>query len=226
LATPIILLGHSANYADILDTIEDINAAQGPQGPRYELLGFLDDREAQQGRSFHGYPVLGRYAAAPALAQQFPGAAFSTWIGGVETYLQRQKVIDGLGLPSERFATLVHPTAYVSRRARLGRGVVVYQHCTIANNAVLGDHVVVLPNTVISHDDIIGDYTAITGGVAIAGNVTVGPSCYLGTNCSIHPGVSIGEGSLVGMGSVVLHDVGPYQVVAGNPVRLLRDARR
>jgi sugar O-acyltransferase (sialic acid O-acetyltransferase NeuD family) len=175
-----------------------------------------------QGKSFHGYPVLGRYAE----AGRFPDALFSTWIGGTGTYLNRPRVIAELNLPPERFVTLVHPTSCVSRRARLGRGVVIYQNCTASSNVVLGDHVLVLPNSILSHDDEIGDYTLITGGVAISGSVKVGRSCYLGTNCAIHQGVTIGEGSLIGMGSVVRHDVPPYSVVVGNPARLLREAQR
>lgn len=223
MTVPIILLGPGGNVVDIVDMIEDINRASGP---RYELLGFLDNRPEAAGRSIEGYPVLGPYAEAARLAGRFPDALFSTWLGSTDSYLRRPAVLAGLGLPAERFATLVHPSSYVSRRARLGRGVVVFQNCTITNNATLGDHVVVLPQTVISHDDTIGDYTAITGGVAIAGHVTIGPRCYLGTNCSIHHGVTVGEGSLVGMGSVVLHDVPPFQVVVGNPARRLCDAIR
>jgi sugar O-acyltransferase (sialic acid O-acetyltransferase NeuD family) len=217
---PVILLGPGGNVIDMVDMLEDLNR----DGPRYDLLGFLDHRPALVGQTIEGYPVLGVYADAALLAERFPDARFSTWLGGVGSYLRRPAVIAGLGLPPERFVTLVHPTAYVSRRARLGRGVIVFQHCTITNNVTLGDHVVVLPQTVISHDDEIGAYTAITGGVAIAGQVRVGPRCYLGTNCSIHPGVEIGEGCLVGMGSVVLHSTPPFQVVVGNPARKLRDA--
>lgn len=214
---PVILFGHAGNYADIVDLVEDLRDA-GDR--RYEILGFLEDREEVQGRSFHGYPVLGRHAD----AGRFPDALFSTWIGGTKTYLDRPRVIAGLNLSPGRFATLVHPTSYVSRRAQLGRGVVVYQNCTLSNNVVLGDHALVLPNTVLSHDDEIGDYTIITGGVAISGSVKVGRSCYLGTNCSIHQSVAIGEGSLIGMGSVVRHDVPPRSVVVGNPARILREA--
>ena len=215
--TPIILLGHAGNYADVVDTIEDINEAEGR---RYDLIGFLDNREEMQGRSFHGRPVLGRFPD----ARRFPDALFSTWIGGTKTYLDRPRVIGELGTPPERFVTLVHPTAYVSRRASLGRGVVVFQNCTLSNNVVLGDHVLVLPNTVLSHDDIVGDYTIITGGVAISGNVNIGRSCYLGTRCAIHQSIRVGDGSLIGMGSVVRHDVPPYHVVVGNPARVLREA--
>lgn len=222
MTVPVILLGPGGNVIDMVDMIEDINR----QGAQYELLGFLDNRPALAGRSIEGYPVLGRYADAPKLAAQFPTARFSTWLGGINSYLQRPAMVAGLGIPPERFVTLVHPTSYVSRRAHLGRGVIVFQNCTITNHVSLGDHVVVLPQSVISHDDVIGEYSVVTGAVAIAGNVTVGPRCYLGTNCSIHPGLEIGEGSIVGMGSVVVRNVPPFQVVAGNPARKLRDAVR
>jgi acetyltransferase-like isoleucine patch superfamily enzyme len=35
-------------------------------------------------------------------------------------------------------------------------------------------------------------------------------------------GVEIGEGSMIGAGSVVVKDVRPYVIVAGNPARPLR----
>ena len=222
LTVPVILVGSGGNVIDMVDTIEDINR----QAPQFELLGFLTNNPELTGQSIEGYQVLGTIADAVRLAERVPHARFSTWLGGVGSYLRRPAMVAGLGLPPERFVTLVHPSSYVSPRARLGRGVVIFQHCTITNNVTLGDHVVVLPHSVISHDDVIGDFTVITGAVAIAGQVTVGPRCYLGTNCSIHPGVTIGEGCLVGMGSVVLHDIPPFQVVVGNPARKLRDAGR
>jgi sugar O-acyltransferase (sialic acid O-acetyltransferase NeuD family) len=222
MTVPIILLGPGGNVIDMVDMIEDINQ----QGAQYELLGFLDNRPAKNGRSIEGYPVLGPYADAPRIAAQYPEALFSTWLGGINSHLQRPAMVSGLGIPPERFVTLVHPSSYVSRRARLGRGVIIFQNCTITNNVTLCDHVVVLPQSVISHDDVIGEYTVVTGAVAIAGNVRVGPRCYLGTNCAIHPGLEIGEGCIVGMGSVVVRNVAPFQVVAGNPARKLRDVVR
>jgi acetyltransferase-like isoleucine patch superfamily enzyme len=45
----------------------------------------------------------------------------------------------------------------------------------------------------------------------------------VGCNTVILPGVRIGEGAVVGAASVVAHDVPPYCVVAGNPVRIIRE---
>ena len=49
--------------------------------------------------------------------------------------------------------------------------------------------------------------------------VTIGDNVWIGRNSTIFPGVTIGEGSVVSTGAVVMNDVPPYSVVAGNPAR-------
>jgi len=44
---------------------------------------------------------------------------------------------------------------------------------------------------------------------------------WTGTRVCIAPGVRIGEGAIVGMGSVVVQDVPPLAIVAGNPAQVL-----
>jgi acetyltransferase-like isoleucine patch superfamily enzyme len=104
-------------------------------------------------------------------------------------------------IPLDRFDTIVHPTASISRVvATLGKGAVALQQVTIANQARIGHHVIILPNSVISYDTVIGNYSCITGGRCISGLVTMGHNCYLGTNSSIIGEVKIGHGCLIGMG--------------------------
>ena len=38
----------------------------------------------------------------------------------------------------------------------------------------------------------------------------------------IKAGVKIGDGAVVGMGAIVTKDIGPYEIWAGNPARLIR----
>jgi sugar O-acyltransferase (sialic acid O-acetyltransferase NeuD family) len=212
----IIILGTGGNCIDILDTIRDINSACG--STIYTCQGFLDDDDQKWGREFDGVKVLGPLSS----AQTYQHCYFVNGIGSPTNFWRKQAIIGKTGLPIERFETLVHPTASLSRLCQIGRGVVVFQQVTITSNVRLGDHVIVLPNTVISHDDVIGDYTCIAGGVCISGGVEIGASCYLGTNASVIGNITIGAYCLVGMGSVVLHNVSENTVVAGNPARVLR----
>jgi acetyltransferase-like isoleucine patch superfamily enzyme len=52
--------------------------------------------------------------------------------------------------------------------------------------------------------------------------VSLGPNVWIGFDACVLPGVTIGEGSIVGARSVVVEDVEPFTVVAGNPARVIR----
>jgi sugar O-acyltransferase (sialic acid O-acetyltransferase NeuD family) len=209
----IIILGTGGNCTDILDTLLDINDAQGKVV--YECVGFLDDNSDKWGKSFFGVKVLGPLQDAAKFAECF----FVFGIGSPLNYKKRREILATANLDDNRLETIIHPTASVSRMARVGPGTIVLQNVTITSNAFIGKCVYVLPNSVISHDTMIGDFTCITGGVCISGNVQIGQSCYLGTNASIREGVKIGDFSMIGMGSVVVRDVPANSKVVGNPAK-------
>jgi len=50
----------------------------------------------------------------------------------------------------------------------------------------------------------------------------VGPDCWVGNNSVVLSGVKLGVGCVIGAGSVVTKDVKNYDIVVGNPARLLR----
>ncbi len=216
--TPVrlVLLGASGNSREILDTLLAINQAAGRIV--YECVGVLDDALAGSGSRFRDIPVLGPLEAARGLS----GVAFVNGIGSPASFRTRSALLGRAGVPLERFATIVHPTAVVAASARLGHGVVLLSHVSIGSNAGLEDDVMVLPNSVVSHDATIGRHTCVASGVCISGGVRVGLSCYLGANASLIGNIEIGEGALVGMGSTVLRSVPPGAVVAGTPARVLK----
>lgn len=214
-----IILGTGGNSVDILDTLNDINDARRERV--YECVGFLDDDVKLHGREIFGARVLGSLDT----AYQYTDCFFVNGIAGVNSFWKKRELLERAQIPRERFETIIHPSASVSRAARLGSGVVIFQQVTITSNVTIGDHVIILPNSVISHDDVIGDYTSIAGGVVISGQVRVGESCYIGGGATIKERVTIGSGSLVGMGSVVLRDVPANCIVVGNPARVLRQVR-
>jgi sugar O-acyltransferase (sialic acid O-acetyltransferase NeuD family) len=214
-----VILGTNGNCIDILDTLLDLNDAA--DRPGYECIGFLDDNPATWDRVIHGVKVLGPLEA----ARDLPDAWFVNGIGSTATFWKKEAIIARTGVGSERFLTLVHPSAQVSRFARLSPGVVVLQRATITAQVWIGEHVIVLPGAVVSHDTVVGAYSCVAGGVCLSGKVTVGKACYLGSNCTVREGVTLGDYSLVGMGSVVLNDVPANTVVVGNPARPLRQTR-
>lgn len=50
---------------------------------------------------------------------------------------------------------------------------------------------------------------------------TIGSDVWIGRGAMIKAGVSVGHGAVIGMGSVLTKDVGPYEVWAGNPAKMV-----
>ena len=56
--------------------------------------------------------------------------------------------------------------------------------------------------------------------------VAIGDYVWLPLKVIVLPGVTIGDYAVVGTGSVVTTDVAPYNVVAGNPARVIKERAR
>lgn len=54
------------------------------------------------------------------------------------------------------------------------------------------------------------------------GDIHVGPDVWIGYGALVLSGVTIGDGSVVAANSVVISDIPPYAIVAGNPAKLIR----
>ena len=69
---------------------------------------------------------------------------------------------------------------------------------------------------------MLGDGVFIGPGARLAGSVTVGRFADIYTGALILPRLKIGEGAVVGAGAVVLNNVEPYTIVAGNPAKVIK----
>lgn len=212
-----IILGSAGNCLDILDIIADINNV----APQYKCIGFLDDDPAKQGRSVHGVKVLGTLSE----ANKFENCSFVNGIGSPLNFWKKESIINKTQIPINKFVTLTHPSAFVSRLSKIGKGTVIFQNVTIRSNTSIGHHVIVLPNSGIGHDDQIGDYTCIASGACISGGTRIGKSCYVGSNSSVIGNVNIGNNCLIGIGSNVLNNVNDNSVMVGNPAKYMRKTK-
>lgn len=216
----LVIIGGRGNGTVVCSTVEDINAV----AKRWEILGFMDDHVEG---ALNGYPVLG--AIHPDVAARYlddPEVLFYWALVTVRLREEFTARLRALGIPRERFATLVHPTAVVSRFAKLGRGVSVQPLVNVGPNAELGDHVQVFAQAMVGHDATLERYSYVANNACVGAHVRLREGAYLGTNASTLENIELGRWSLVGMGSVVIRSVPDHAKVVGNPARILGDPAR
>ncbi len=209
----LIFVGGGGTCADVLAIVEMINAVT----PTYRCVGILDDSVSLQGKLKYGTPVIGELSR----CNDYSDALFVDCLGSPRSYMRREEILKASGLASRRFASIIAPSAFVSRTCVLEEGCIVYPGAVLMAGVRLGRHVTVLSNSVLNHGVAVGDYCIVTSGVNVSGEVQLGRACYIGTGASLIQNVRVGDGAMVGMGSVVLRDVEPLERVGGVPARRL-----
>jgi sugar O-acyltransferase (sialic acid O-acetyltransferase NeuD family) len=213
--TDLLIAGAGGFARETASAVQAINRANPGT---WNLKGFLDDDPAIHGTERGGVPILGPLS----LVDKMPDAAVVVCIGNPRNFHARQVVVERLRLPAERYATIIHPSAAVGAGCLIGPGTVLLAQVALTADVVIGQHVAVMPQVVLTHDDTVEDYATIASGVRLGGGVRVARGAYVGAGALVRESTVVGEWSLIGMGSVVLQDVPPGEVWAGNPARHLR----
>ena len=128
--------------------------------------------------------------------------------------------------------TRIEAFAHVMPGATIGSDCNIGGHVFVENDVVIGDRVTVKAGVQIwdgirLEDDVfVGPNATFTNDPAIRSvqpvraATVVRRGASIGANATILPGHVIGQHAMVGAGAVVLHDVPPYAIVAGNPAHI------
>ena len=212
----VVLVGAGDLGADAISVHEALAAVRRPAAdPPHRLAGYLDDSPALQGRSVHGFPVLGPVAWLESRAGDF---AALIAVGDPTARAALRRRVQGFGAT---LATWVHPDAVRTSSVSFGDGCLIMDSTSFTVDVEVGRNVVVNPGATVAHHARIGDDAVICPGVHLAGRVVVGPRVFLGTGSVVAPGCTIGADAVVGAGAVAVADVAEGARVAGVPAKPL-----
>lgn len=126
--------------------------------------------------------------------------------------------------------TRVGPFVEIQRDVTIGASCKISSHAFICEGVTIEDGVFI-GHGVMFTNDIYPRAVTETGEIQGADDwelvrTFVRERASIGSNATILAGVTIGAGALVGAGAVVTKDVPDHAIVAGNPARILGDARQ
>lgn len=201
---PLCLLGNG-NHAGVIAECAMLNG--------YTIAGYF----GPEGRGTARY--LGSDDQLHREYDQWRGHVFHLAVGGMPKSGVRQKVAERLAGIGLQWATIVHPSAWVSPSAHLGVGVFVGPRAVIHAHARLGDHVIVNSGAIVEHGSVLGYGVNFSPGAICGGGTVVGEWAFCGIGSIIRDHCTIGAGAVIAMGAVVVGNVREHMEVRGLPAR-------
>lgn len=185
-----------------------------------ELLGysisFFDDAYPEKSQVEH-WLIKGDLSAYFLEKNSFFGAVVA--IGNANI---RESILTKLQCNQIATPTLIHPSAMVSKHAKINTACVVMAGAVINAFATIGKGCIINSNAVVEHDCVFADFVHICPNSAVAGGTTVGKSSWVGIGTNVKQMVNIGADVLIGAGSVVINDIPAGQTVVGVPAKVLK----
>ncbi|WP_430535529.1 acetyltransferase [Listeria rocourtiae] len=178
----------------------------------YTITGILDNK-------YTSYEEKGGQFHAPfSDFEQFKNEE-TLWFIAIGDNKARAEVAAKLGDVS--YATIIHPTAIVSKTAMIEPGSIIMPLAVIQPDSVIGSHTIINTGAIIEHDVIISEAAHVSPRATVTGGVKIGARVHVGASAVVNPGLHLGDYSIIGAGAVVVGDTEPGGTYVGVPARKL-----
>jgi sugar O-acyltransferase (sialic acid O-acetyltransferase NeuD family) len=204
----LIIIGAGGQARVVIDVASELNI---------KIVGIIDVNFQDKAERILGFQVLGDFAA----LNQYPPHQVDIAIALGDSHL-RSEYYEKVIRHGYRVITMIHPTAIVSRNAKIGNGVFINAGVIINAGAVIQDNSIINTGVIIEHETVVGKHCHIAPGVKLAGRVKIGDNTFVGIGSTIIDKIMIGDNVVIGAGSVILRDVDSKSTVVGIPGKKIK----
>lgn len=119
------------------------------------------------------------------------------------------------------FGKTIHPSAIISKFARIDEGTVIIHRSIIQSGSRIGKHCILNTMCSVDHDCLLEDFVHISPNAVLCGNVKIGEGTLIGAGASVIPGIRIGKWCVIGAGAAIIDDVPDNSLIVGVPGKLI-----
>ena len=194
----IVLLGAGGHAHACIDVIE--------QCKKYSIAGLIGKKEQMMSEVL-GYPLLGTDKELKKISKKIKNAIIS--VGQIKTpktriNLYKKAIEAGFKLP-----IIKSPYAYVSPRAKIGKGTIIMHGAVVNANAIIGQNCIINTNCIIEHDAFVDDHCHVSTGAILNGKVLLGRESFVGSGSVVKEEVKIGNNCAIGANTFLRKNLAP-----------------
>ncbi len=208
----LILIGSGGHAKLVIDILEETNTCN--------IIG-VTSNDLKKGESFQGYAVLGNDEVLPEYRKN--GIRYAAMgLGGYRDNTLRQRVYEKIKSLGYAFLNVIHPSAIISKTAKLGEGVVVFPGVILNTEVIIGNNSIIATGSTIDHETVIGNHVLVSAGVTIGANTVIGDNVLLALGSKVISGLTIKSNVLIAAGAVVVKDIEENTKVFGIPAKPIK----
>lgn len=206
---PIIYLIGVGNYTEVIIELA--------QDCGYEVKGLYHYNNDRLGESVLGVPIIG--CTEDVYKEDIRNLNFAVTMG--ENKLRCQ-VADKLRLLGANTPNLIHPKAFVSPSASIGKGCFIHLNAKISTRCSLGNDCVIDFNSLVAHHASLDNGCYMSSLSMVGSYCKLGKRVLLGMNALIIPlKLVLGDDCIVGAKANVTKSFSKSTVLIGNPAKPL-----
>ena len=143
------------------------------------------------------------------------------WVICVGDSFQRERILAELETGGRAFklATIIHPSAYIARTARVEAGAIVAPFGFVGPQAVVGRNALVNVHATIGHHAQLGESAVVSPHGVMNGHSECGRASFLGAGAVLTPSAKLASYSKLSAGSVLNGAADEGFLLHGNPAK-------
>lgn len=200
---PLILVGA---FLELIELSEECDR---------EVIGVIDRLENS---TFHGVPVIGTDDDVERIKREYRDVEL---LLSPDSPKVREKLFKFYSKFGFTFATLISPSARISKSAKIGVGSVVQYQAAVSSESCIGDFVKINYGANVTHNCTIGSFSTVAPGAILLGYSTIGISSYIGAASCVLPKMVVGDEVVIGAGAVVTRAIASGKTAIGVPAVML-----
>lgn len=215
----VLIIGGEGNGGVIASCIEDNRKRFNDL--EWEVAGFINDFE--KGKTINGYPVLGGTDEIDKFLKE--DYYFMYAIHMIGRNVKNENVFLKMNIPDDRFARIIHKTAFVADNAILDPGVFVMSNCYVGPMTHIGKCSLLMANALVGHNTDIQPLCHFSVGSITSSYVKIGRASDVTLGARVIEKVTVGNYAVAGAHSLVTKDIPDYEIHIGTPASFFKKVK-